>query len=313
MAYKGGVSLPRWQNTLDVSLLKKPGKFRPSELRTIGQLEADFNQGAAVHFSKRMMDRALKLNLIPSSQYAKKGSNCIDAALVKILFFEHLRFRRLSGTYMTKDLMQCFDRMAHPVSALCTRRLGVPPMVVKSMISSLTRMRHFLRTAYGDSAISYGGNLTKPLQGAIQGNGAAAQIFVALSCVMIAFLETQVTGFSITTSLSLTILSFVVVMYVNDADILLSAHNYHESVDSLVRRTQHAANIWRIGAEQTGAALRPEKCQWYLITFRWKNGKPLFNSIAQTPAQIVQRDTNGVEQVVTRCEVSDSIKGLGIY
>ena len=313
MAYKGGVSLPRWQNTLDVSLLKKPGKFRPSELRTIGQLEADFNQGAAVHFSKRMMDRALKLNLIPSAQYAKKGSNCVDAALVKILFFEHLRFRRLSGAYMTKDLMQCFDRMAHPVSALCTRRLGVPPMIVKSMISSLTRMRHFLRTAYGDSTISYGGNLQQPLQGAIQGNGAAAQIFVALSCVMIAFLESQITGFSITTSLSLTILSFVVVMYVDDADILLSAGTHDELLDNLVQRTQHAANIWRIGAEQTGAALRPEKCKWYLISFRWKNGKPNFNSNAQTPAQIFQRDTNGVQHLVTRCEVSESIKGLGIY
>ena len=74
MAYKGGVSLPRWQQTLDVSLLKKPGKLRASELRTIGQLEADFNQGAALHFGKRMMDRALALNLIPASQYAKKAA-----------------------------------------------------------------------------------------------------------------------------------------------------------------------------------------------------------------------------------------------
>ena len=122
----------------------------------------------------------MSLNLIPPSQYAKKGSRCIEAALVKILYFEHLRFRRLNGTFVMNDLMQCFDRMAHPVSVLCTRRLGVSPMIVKTMITSLTKMKHFIRTAYGDSDFFYGANSIRPLQGAIQGNGAAAQIFVAL-------------------------------------------------------------------------------------------------------------------------------------
>ena len=71
-AYESGVTLPRWTKDLDISLVKKPGKFRPEELRTIGTLEADFNQGAALHFSKRMMHTALQHNAIPASQYAKK-------------------------------------------------------------------------------------------------------------------------------------------------------------------------------------------------------------------------------------------------
>ena len=313
MAYKGGVSLPRWERTLDVSLLKKPGRIRPSDLRTIGQLEADFNQGASLHFSRRMMNRAMALHLIPESQYAKKGSQCIDAALVKILFFEHLRLRRINGTFMTKDLMQCFDRMAHPVAALCTRRLGVPPMVVKSMVSSLTRMKHFLRTAYGDSAISYGGDLRKPLQGAIQGNGAAAQIFVAISCLMIAFLESECIGFHIRTSLSLTLISFIVVMYVDDADIMISASTITETIASLLQRTQHAADTWRIGAAQTGAALRPHKCKWYLIAFRWKNNQHNFHTCTTAPAAIYQKDTNNVSRIVERLEPHQSVEGLGIH
>ena len=55
IAFRIGEPLERWTYDLDVSLLKKPNKFRPSELRTIGTLEADFNQQASLHFSKRIM------------------------------------------------------------------------------------------------------------------------------------------------------------------------------------------------------------------------------------------------------------------
>jgi len=65
------VDIAGWQET-GMSLLKKPNKIRPSELRTIGTLEADFNQNAALHFSERMMQAGLDHNAIPESQYAKK-------------------------------------------------------------------------------------------------------------------------------------------------------------------------------------------------------------------------------------------------
>jgi len=67
---------------LYVSLLKKPNKIRPSELRTIGTLEADFNQMASLHFSKRMMSISIRSLSIPSSQHAKKGNRSIEAAIV---------------------------------------------------------------------------------------------------------------------------------------------------------------------------------------------------------------------------------------
>ena len=57
LAYEKGFTLNRWTYDLDVSLLKKPGKFRPDELRTIGTLEADFNQGAAYQVLLRLWDQ----------------------------------------------------------------------------------------------------------------------------------------------------------------------------------------------------------------------------------------------------------------
>ena len=43
-------------------------------MRTIGQLEADFNQGASLHFGKRMMHNTLQHNAISESQYSKQVS-----------------------------------------------------------------------------------------------------------------------------------------------------------------------------------------------------------------------------------------------
>ena len=43
IAFNMGEPLERWTFDLDVSLLKKPKKIRPPELRTFGTLEADFN------------------------------------------------------------------------------------------------------------------------------------------------------------------------------------------------------------------------------------------------------------------------------
>ena len=134
IAFNIGELLERWTHDLDVSLLKKPNKFGPSELPTIGTLEADFNQQAALHFSKQMISNGIINLAIPSLQSAKKGNRSIEAAVVKVLFFDYLRFSRKDGVFMAMDLKNCFDRMAHPVTSLSAQRLGVSPTITKCMI-----------------------------------------------------------------------------------------------------------------------------------------------------------------------------------
>ena len=45
--------------------IKKLNKIRLSELYTLGFLEADFNQNAVLHFSKRMMHSGIKSGAVP--------------------------------------------------------------------------------------------------------------------------------------------------------------------------------------------------------------------------------------------------------
>ena len=311
MAFNIGLPLQRWTNDLDVSLLKKPNKIRPSELRTIGTLEADFNQNAALHFSKRMMHNGIKCGMIPSSQYAKKGNRSIEAAIVKILFLDYLRLTKTNGAFLAMDLENCFDRMAHPVSSLCSQRLGVPAKIAQCMIRTLCNMKHYMRTAYGDSEWSYCGTSSHPLQGAVQGNGAASPMFIAISCVIISFLESQVVGVKIISAITLSLFAISAIMYVDDSDILISALQPEENANSIRDRAQKAASVYSAGVKQTGGAIRPEKCRWFLLSYKWVSGiaKIEYNPDVD-PIKI--ENSRGETQVVQRLDVRQGWKGLGV-
>ena len=309
-AFRIGEPLERWTYDLDVSLLKKPNKFRPSELRTIGTLEADFNQQASLHFSKRMMHQNILNMAIPPSQYAKKGNRAVEAAIVKVLFYDYLRLTKRNGAFITMDLRNCFDRMAHPITALSVQRLGVSANVTKCMIKTICRMKHYIRTAYGDSDWAYIGTNEKPLQGAIQGNGAASPMFVAISCVILAYLESITKGIFVFSAISLTLFSLSAIMYVDDTDILIAADEIDQSIQEVQSKSQRAASAYQKGVQQTGGNVRPDKCRWYLVAFQWKAGK--WSYIKNMSENIILEDENGKECIITRLEAHQGFKGLGV-
>ena len=259
-----------------------------------------------------MMINAIEHNAIPESQYSKKGSRAIEGVLVKVLFFDYLRLNKINGAFAAMDLMQCFDRMAHPVSALCSQRVGISKNITTTMISTITSMQHYIRTAYGDSDSSYGGDSEQPLQGAIQGNAAASPMFVAISCVLLQFLQSFVQGFYIQTAITLTILSIAAVMYVDDTDLLVSAKSHSEPIYFVIKRMQKSIKIWRKGVIQTGGALRPEKCKWVLISFKWTRGKWRYESINDNPAKMFLRNSNGNTMELQRMGADQGLTGLGV-
>ena len=313
LVYRLGITIPRWTVDLDVTLLKKAHKIRPQDMRTIGQLEADFNQGASIHFGRRMMLNAIEHDAIPASQYSKKGSRAIEGVLVKVLFFDYLRLNKLNGAFAAMDLMQCFDRMAHPISSLCSQRLGLSTNITSTMIKTISSMRHYIRTAYGDSDVYYGGDKSSTiLQGGIQGNGAASPIFVAISCVLLQFLHSYVQGFHIQTAITLTLISIAAVMYVDDTDLLVAAFSHHEPIQDVISRMQRSIKMWRQGVIQTGGALCPEKCKWFLIKFKWKSGKWSYSTIADVPAKMYLKDSDGKRQEIERMEPTIGLTGLGV-
>ena len=84
-------------------------------------------------------------------------------------------------------------------------------------------MKNFMRTTYGDSEWSYIGEPSHPLQSALQGNGTASPMFVAISCVILSFLESQTIGVSIISVIALTLFTITAIIYEDQLDILIAS------------------------------------------------------------------------------------------
>ena len=314
LPYELGFPLPRTTQCINVSLLKKGKGITPADLRTIWLMEADLNTGAKLHFVSRMINQtALSNNAIQESQYAKKGSRAIEAALVKILYFDHIRQNKQPGIFFASDLMQCFDRMAHPVCSLVSQRLGVHPSVVQCMLLAVQRMEHRVRTGYGDSNYTYGNDREHPLQGGGQGNGASLPLWLAISCIILSMLESEVIGVQVRTAITLQLVTFIAIMYVDDTDIMLSTLHDNESLQDVFTRTLTAVTIWQEAIRVSGGALRPNKCSWSAIDFRWKDGEWSYMAASEFQEEIWVKDTNNTLKKVKRKDIDDSNLGLGLH
>ena len=149
----------------------------------------------------------------------KKGNRSIEAALVKIMVFDQLNFNKINGPFIAMDLMNRLNRMAHPISSLVAQRHGAHPNIAARMIKTLCKMKHVIKTAYRDNIWLYTGESNRQLQGAVQGNGDASPIFIAISCVILSYLQSQVIGVYFISAISLSVFNIIVILYVDDFDI----------------------------------------------------------------------------------------------
>jgi hypothetical protein len=87
-----GIPLVRWGIELTVLLEKIVGNNFIHKLWAICLLEADLNWINKVIFAKRMIGSTLEINFIPGKCFSKKGSNCINAVMTKIVRYPGIQY-----------------------------------------------------------------------------------------------------------------------------------------------------------------------------------------------------------------------------
>jgi hypothetical protein len=83
------------------------------------------------------------------------------------------------------DLANCYDAVAHPITIIAQQSFKVCKVMVAMMLYVLKTMTWYLKTAFGQSKISFGGIALNPSMGLGQGNGAAPPGFLAVCTLMI--------------------------------------------------------------------------------------------------------------------------------
>jgi hypothetical protein len=206
LMYNTGNIYPRWNDGIDVMLLKATGDTRAHKLRTILLLEADFNMNNK-HLSRLGMWQAEKFNgcLAPEQCGGRRDHRSNETCLNSVLICDDSRFRRKTMAICSNDAKGCFDRMVHSVTYICMRRLGIPKFPLLSMFKVIQKLDHHVRTAFGTSENTYGPLShagAHPNQGILQGNGAAMSGWTAVSSVIVNTMRDLGFGYSAWSAIS---------------------------------------------------------------------------------------------------------------
>ncbi len=268
---KKGIPLSRWGVGLTVLLEKIISNNFVHKMQAICLLEANFNWINKMIFAKRMIGVALARKMIPGEYFSKKGSNCINAAMTKIFICDESRIHHHSASIIGNNFSDCYDRIAHNVAADSLRAFGVPQPAINILLGTMETMRFFLRTGFGESKDLYGGTHEERLAGYGQGNAAPGPGFTALSSLIVNTYLREGFGAKMYSSYYRRFLLLAAVMYVDDTDMIHWAQNPSCSPGNLLAAAQTATYAWGGLAIATGAAMKPEKCYAYFLSYSYDN------------------------------------------
>ena len=313
LPYKYGFSPQHWQEITDVEILKKAGVYDIDKMRTITLMDAAYNMNNK-QLGKDLLSHAEKLGNLAREQYgSRKNHQACTAATNKVLTMDLLRLRRQAGALCSNDAKSCYDRIVHSVAALSMLRQGAPKGAVNSLLLTLQRAKHKIRTGFGVSAKHYGSLRWPPLQGLGQGNGVAPTGWAVISTVLIHMMRTALFGLQITTCLSAVLISFLCYAFVDDTDLVHTGPTVDTPGADILKDMQRFVTHWEGGLRATGGALRVDKSYWYLIDFKWKNDDWQYTSIEDIPGNITVRDADGQIKILPRLEPHDANETLGIF
>ena len=212
-------------------------------------------------------------------------------------------------------MKSCYDRIVHAVASLCLQRQGISESEVVCMFSTLQNLEHTIRTAYGDSKETYGGDLwVVPMQGVYQGNGAGPLIWAVVSSPLLDIMREEGFGTFFKTSISSQAIRFVGYAFVDDTDLIQTSKDGTETGAEILEQMQEGVNMWEGIIDATGGALAVEKSRWWLIDFIWDDrGNYRYATIDDTPGQLTVRDWDGIVKPIQRMEPTEAYETLGLW
>ena len=313
LAASMGRPLTRWRQGVTILLEKIAGNIHIDKLRAICLLEADFNWWLKAIFSKRMIHRMRSHNIMPIEQGATAGKTTTDSAMLKQLFFDQSNILHAMSAVSSNDAANCYDAVNHAAGSFALQAMHVPIQMIKCYLLCIQTMRFFLKTGFGLAETSYGGTKDKPYMGLTQGSGASPAAWTAISTLIVSAYKAKGHGACFLSAWSGIILVLTALLYVDDTDLLHLASFGQTDEDKFVERVRLATHYWAKLLQATGGNLKPPKCYWYLLSYRFKKGiaslKPL-REIQHHSLSIPQPDHKEVEITLKDAYTSSEVLGI---
>jgi hypothetical protein len=306
-----GYAPNRWQQGIEVMLLKQKNNYHVNKLRAILLFEADFNHNNK-RLGRTMMHGAEKNSWLAKEQYgSRKQVSAIDHCLNKRLSFDIIRQFKHPAALCVNDMKGCYDRIVHSVASICMQRFGIDIKPLRSMFYTLQHLEHYIRTAQGISNQSFNAADVHPIaiQGIGQGNGAGPQIWAAISTVVLNMLRSKNAGATFESPISRKELQLAGYAYVDDTDIIT---HLKDGDDNVVEHMQRSLDLWAGGLASTGGQLEAAKTFWYNIHFQWNNGMWRYSTQDERPAQLTMQQSDGSRIMLEQVDVQEGRRTLGV-
>ena len=309
-----GYSPSRHRKCVDLMIMKKQQCFDIRKQRTLGILDTEFNQN-----NKRIghegMKNALELNKIAKEQFAIKNSAAAEQIVSKRAVLDHSQYMRNTILLASSDLEACYDRIIHTAASLALLRVGIPHSKINAMFETIQKMTHRIRTLYGDSKITWGGDTLSNIkdwknypQGVLQGNACGPTIWALVSSIIFEILHKRGFAVEFCTSISQEVFKLVGFAYVDDSDLIQTGTNPIDVLASM----QRLINMWGSLIDVTGGALSIEKSWWYMVDYVWTRGKWKATN-AGTNLDLVATSPTGERISLKRLHAHEASKMLGIF
>ncbi len=167
---------------------------------------------------------------------------------------------------------KCYNRINHIVMSLLLCGITGNPEAISAMLTPIQCMKFYQRTGRGDSNTFMGGRSKNfPLQGLCQGNGCAPSCWLMLSLLLMKCYHKEGHGLAVTSPISGELIEFMGEICVDDTDLLTFLLDV-PNLETLMEITQGNLNKWAQLLNAMGGALNPDKCYWYLIYYKCRNG-----------------------------------------
>jgi hypothetical protein len=98
-------------------------------------------------------------------------------------------------------------------------------------------------------------------------------------------------GIQLVSAYSGTIFALAAILYVDDSDLIHLAKTPDLSDSDFFNDVQRATMDWGGLVQATGGSLKPAKCFWYMMAWKWRKGVPTLKAnseLPQTPLHIPQ-------------------------
>jgi hypothetical protein len=161
------------------------------------------------------------------------------------------------------------------MASMVFQSFRVPTSAVKSILTTIQNMKFYLQTGYGNSNGCAGGaddssGDERKTQGMCQGNGTAPAAWTVTTIPMIVTQWRKDYGAHFIAPITSQQGLLIGGLFVDDTDLFHLEMHKNENVLQTHSKLQDDIINWGKLLIATGGALKPPKCSYYLILFRWK-------------------------------------------